>query len=318
MWNGKEAIDYLVASAQPGSNKPKPDIILMDVQMPVIDGYRATHILRHHAPFNAISKNIPIVAMTASAIQGDREKCKKAGMDDYLAKPVKGKMLEKMLVRWIVQKRIPRTPGNSTISSDEHGSDCEEVGQYQFFDPKSDEAMISKGLGLLPEPGNSPSSSVKPAAGDHGLSRPPLTTRTNSHHLHLPGTESEGDRAARRNAAEEKATSLRDNKLIVAAGGTVEGAIPQIRSEQGGAKLTEANVEKLGREGGQGSVTSARLSRIDTDNDSTKAVGVGTPLKERPDHTLLSPLDIQGSPVRPQVGRRWKDSETTIRPDESE
>ena len=113
VWNGKEALEYLEA-AQEGK-KAKPDIILMDVQMPVIDGYKATHILRHHVPYRAYTKDVPIVAMTASAIQGDREKCKKAGMDDYLAKPVRGKMLEKMLVKWSrIKRKTVSAPENNT------------------------------------------------------------------------------------------------------------------------------------------------------------------------------------------------------------
>lgn len=91
--------------------------------MPIIDGYRATHIIRHHSPYNHSTRNIPIVAMTASAIQGDREKCKKAGMDDYLAKPVKGKTLEKMLVRWAINRRVPKS---EIQEYDEEGSDCVE------------------------------------------------------------------------------------------------------------------------------------------------------------------------------------------------
>lgn len=79
-----------------------PSIILMDVQMPVMDGYSATKILRTQAPFkdNEAFQRIPIVALTASAIQGDMEKCLEAGMNDYLAKPVGGKVLERMLVKW--------------------------------------------------------------------------------------------------------------------------------------------------------------------------------------------------------------------------
>jgi CheY-like chemotaxis protein len=77
----------------------------MDCQMPILDGYRATHILRHHNPYTALPnlRSLPIVAMTASAIQGDREKCTRAGMDDYLAKPVKGPLLEEMLLKWAVE-----------------------------------------------------------------------------------------------------------------------------------------------------------------------------------------------------------------------
>ncbi|QSZ37462.1 hypothetical protein DSL72_008560 [Monilinia vaccinii-corymbosi] len=123
VWNGKEALDYLLAAESPNPPHPKPDIILMDVQMPIIDGYRATHILRHHAPYSHSTRNIPIVAMTASAIRGDREKCMKAGMDDYLAKPVKGKTLEKMLVRWAINRRVPKS---EIQEHDDEGSDCTE------------------------------------------------------------------------------------------------------------------------------------------------------------------------------------------------
>lgn len=80
VWNGKEALDYLLEAPSP--THPKPDIILMDCQMPVLDGYRATHLIRHHSPYSAIAsiRTLPIVAMTASAIQGDKEKCTQAGM----------------------------------------------------------------------------------------------------------------------------------------------------------------------------------------------------------------------------------------------
>ena len=80
VWNGKEALDYLMET--PSTTHPKPDVILMDCQMPVLDGYRATHLIRHHSPYAAVSsiRDLPIVAMTASAIQGDKEKCTQAGM----------------------------------------------------------------------------------------------------------------------------------------------------------------------------------------------------------------------------------------------
>ncbi|KAL1311732.1 hypothetical protein AAFC00_001827 [Neodothiora populina] len=105
VWNGQEALDYLVKPES--STHPKPDVILMDVQMPIMDGYKATHTIRHLAPYasNREIQNTPIVAMTASAIQGDREKCESAGMNDYLAKPVKGKILDKMLVKWANTRR---------------------------------------------------------------------------------------------------------------------------------------------------------------------------------------------------------------------
>ena len=76
--NGKEACDL--------SKKQDFDIILMDVQMPEMDGFDATRLIRKHEKHN--DKHIPIVAMTAHAMKGDREKCLAAGMDYYISKPV--------------------------------------------------------------------------------------------------------------------------------------------------------------------------------------------------------------------------------------
>ncbi|KAH6677147.1 hypothetical protein B0J14DRAFT_615440 [Halenospora varia] len=139
VWNGKEALSYLQS---PSTKQPRPSIILMDVQMPVMDGYQATRILRTSTEFSLDGvakvdkrdvdgvdgankifkidgveemdgkegvevsiKDIPVIAMTASAIQGDREKCTDAGMDDYLAKPVEKERLEEMLVKWAGKRR---------------------------------------------------------------------------------------------------------------------------------------------------------------------------------------------------------------------
>lgn len=122
-WNGRQALDYLVA-AQRGK-ETKPAIILMDVQMPVIDGYKCTHLMRHHEPYRRYVEDIPIVAMTASAIQGDREKCREAGMDDYLAKPVKSLTLERMLVQWCVaRRRAPALLEESDPECPEDGERC--------------------------------------------------------------------------------------------------------------------------------------------------------------------------------------------------
>ncbi|CAG8952830.1 hypothetical protein HYFRA_00007543, partial [Hymenoscyphus fraxineus] len=202
VWNGKEALDYLLAADSPNPPHPSPDIILMDVQMPIIDGYRATHLIRHHTPYNLLARNMPIIAMTASAIQGDREKCQKAGMDDYLAKPVKGATLEKMLVRWAIQKRFQ--PGEEY---DFASSDCEEGGEHNC------------GTAAVPIFGQGRKGGEGGIGGTGGeRTRPSMSERQNSHRLRLPGTESEADRAEMREEAERKATALRDEKLVEAAG----------------------------------------------------------------------------------------------------
>lgn len=67
--------------------------------MPVLDGYQATMAFREQESQNG--KRLPIIAMTANAMEGDRQKCLEAGMDDYIAKPVKKEMLRTLLGRWL-------------------------------------------------------------------------------------------------------------------------------------------------------------------------------------------------------------------------
>jgi PAS domain S-box-containing protein len=78
------------------------DLVLMDCQMPELDGFEATAIIRDEAS-RVYNHDVPIIALTANALQEDRERCLKAGMNDYLSKPVKKNELGDMIEKWAVR-----------------------------------------------------------------------------------------------------------------------------------------------------------------------------------------------------------------------
>jgi CheY-like chemotaxis protein len=102
--DGQQAVDALAAASQAGTPF---HLVLMDVQMPVLDGYNATREIRKHA--DPVVRDVLVIAMTASAIRGDKEKCLEAGMNNYLAKPVRAHVLKQMLEGYLnqVPKAIP-------------------------------------------------------------------------------------------------------------------------------------------------------------------------------------------------------------------
>ena len=89
--NGQLALDALERS--------RFAIVLMDMQMPVLDGLEATRRIRAREAAAGLPRT-PIVAMTANAMQGDRERCLEAGMDDYLSKPINADELYRQMERW--------------------------------------------------------------------------------------------------------------------------------------------------------------------------------------------------------------------------
>jgi CheY-like chemotaxis protein len=88
--NGREALDTLIQCPY--------DLVFMDCQRPEMDGYAATVAVRERE--QQTGSRIPIIAMTANAMPGDRETCLEAGMDDYVSKPVQAAELLAMLQKW--------------------------------------------------------------------------------------------------------------------------------------------------------------------------------------------------------------------------
>ncbi|MGH8663621.1 MAG: response regulator, partial [Burkholderiales bacterium] len=93
--DGAEALERLAAGSF--------DAVLMDCQMPRMDGFEASREIRSLEAQRADGRRVPIIALTANAMEGDRERCLEAGMDDYLAKPFKLAELGAMLERWLVR-----------------------------------------------------------------------------------------------------------------------------------------------------------------------------------------------------------------------
>jgi len=256
VWNGQEALDYLLKEETP--EHPKPDIILMDVQMPVMDGYKATYTIRHAEPFitDRRIQNTPIVAMTASAIQGDREKCESAGMNDYLSKPVKGKILESMLIKWALELKKKRKRSASKMGAEvpevvkRRGSEmtnADRTTQKQGTLIRNDLSTRQQSQSSLDSPENA---RTKKSTNSQFSHRPlPNRVTTTPTKVEAPGavkgmtdhfnklqfardhairrsSETPEGSAQRRFDYEEKAMQLRDNQLIMGSACNLSNEVP--------------------------------------------------------------------------------------------
>jgi CheY-like chemotaxis protein len=102
--DGYEALQALLSQ--------RYDAILMDCQMPEMDGYQTTGELRQR---EAGGRRTPVIAMTAHAMKGDLEKCLAAGMDDYIAKPLRHQALAEVMARWIATPAESRDAGDDAL-----------------------------------------------------------------------------------------------------------------------------------------------------------------------------------------------------------
>lgn len=244
VWNGQEALEYLKVA--PSEQHPTPNIILMDCQMPVLDGLACTKAIRNQQPYinSADLQKVPIVAMTASAIQGDEEKCREAGMDDYLAKPVKGKVLERMLNKWLFER------SRSDKNPRENGCQAHAAQEAQH----NSDPMIADVNSMPLDAGSS--GLLGPSYATEGkLTDPAASLDTNSSSTSASvqaALRTSSEVGQHRAAAEEKATSLRDDKLLAAADRSdirpdLTSSLSRNEPSFSGVALTHANVELLDR-----------------------------------------------------------------------
>lgn len=101
--NGQDALDKLEQS--------EFDLVLMDIQMPVMDGYEATRTLRKLSKF----KELVVIAMTANAMKGDLERCKEAGMNDHIAKPIDVRQMYQTIAKWVKLAGLCPQPQQSQL-----------------------------------------------------------------------------------------------------------------------------------------------------------------------------------------------------------
>ncbi len=124
------------------------DLILMDCHMPEKNGYETTKDIRMAEQKNNVTNPIPIIAMTANAMMGDREKCLRAGMDDYVSKPVDRDELKNILGQWIrfpaENKDIPlsATPAPPPVLTPTFAFDFSAIREYSNGDPQMEKRLV--------------------------------------------------------------------------------------------------------------------------------------------------------------------------------
>ncbi len=106
--NGVEAVEAMKNNLY--------DLVLMDCEMPAMDGYEATHSIRASG-----NPDIPIIALTANAMPADRDRCLRAGMNDFLSKPVDLQQLEEVLARWLPERDPAGTPPTNLLALSKEG-----------------------------------------------------------------------------------------------------------------------------------------------------------------------------------------------------
>jgi CheY-like chemotaxis protein len=152
--NGQEATEIV--------RKIQFDMILMDCEMPVMDGYEATGAIRAWESDVNDSRHLPIIALTAHALPEDRRRCLASGMDDYLSKPFSMEDLRAVLIHWLASGDLAPTDSNDleSMETEDPGTDSKATSDglqtisaqvlemIQALDPKNGKALANRVIGV--------------------------------------------------------------------------------------------------------------------------------------------------------------------------
>ncbi len=154
--NGEAALMRMSAS--------RYDLVLMDCQMPVMDGYTATRQWRKSEAEAGGTRHLPIIAMTANAMAGDRQKCLDAGMDDYLPKPVTRSELERCIYHWWNPDQPQRDEPAPAAESEGEAADAAMVEAEDAAQTAEAEAVALSSPSEAPAPADMETTAGAPAA----------------------------------------------------------------------------------------------------------------------------------------------------------
>jgi CheY-like chemotaxis protein len=149
--NGRLALELLA--------RQDVDLVFMDCQMPDMDGFEATLEIRKR---EGRSRHTPIVAVTAHALTGDREKCLAAGMDDYLSKPIKSREVSAVLDRWLPGM----VRGGATSAPSQPGHiDLSRLAELREMETPGEPSLVAELIGLFRDDGRQTLASLRSALG---------------------------------------------------------------------------------------------------------------------------------------------------------
>ncbi len=125
------------------------DLVFMDCQMPGVDGYEATRIVRGREQEADVEQRVPIIAMTANAMPGDRERCLQCGMDDYLSKPVDRTSLQQLLARWLREDELEAPSVSRTETMAVTRAECPIEASEETAETRASEDAMAAGAEVI-------------------------------------------------------------------------------------------------------------------------------------------------------------------------